>query len=105
MVVHLNMDKEHVLKHTGVFECEGQPLHGKTFVLEQRTPRAGIGEYKETEKKFYLSEPGSPSFPSMKELVKFYQPSIIITAIQKAQTPKRNAMTEYLMDKYKKRKP
>ena len=32
LVSHLNMAKVHRSVHSGIFECEGKPLHGKKFI-------------------------------------------------------------------------
>lgn len=72
MICHLNMNKVHRSKYSGVFECEGNPLHGKKFFQESDTEMKGFMQYGKTTNLFYLDEPNSKPFRTMKALVSFY---------------------------------
>ena len=72
MLSHMNMTKAHISKYSGIFECEGKPLHGKKFFHESETEMKGFMEYGKTTSLFYLDEPNSKSFKTIKELVSHY---------------------------------
>ena len=72
MICHLNMTKVHRSKYSGVFECEEKPLHGKKFFHESDTEMKGFMEYGKTTSLFYLDEPKSKTFKTIKALVSFY---------------------------------
>jgi hypothetical protein len=69
---HMNMTKSHISKYSGIFECEGKPLHGKKFFHESETEMKGFMEYGKTTSLFYLDEPDSQSFKTIKELISHY---------------------------------
>ena len=48
LVSHLNMAKVHRSVHSGIFECEGKPLHGKKFIQETNVEVKGFMEYGDT---------------------------------------------------------
>ena len=72
LIGHISMEKVHRSKHSGIFECEGTPLHGKKFFQETDTEMKGFMQYGKTTSIFYLDEPHSKSFKTMKALVSFY---------------------------------
>jgi hypothetical protein len=72
MLSHLSMTKAHISKYSGVFECEGKPLHGKKFFRESETEMKGFMEYGKTTSIFYLDEPNSKSFKTITGLVAHY---------------------------------
>ena len=72
MISHMNMSKVHLSKHSGIFDCEGHSLHGKKFFHESETEVKGMMQYGKTTSLFYLDEPNSKSFKTMKALVSFY---------------------------------
>ena len=75
MICHMNMTKSHHSKYSGVFECEGKPLHGKKFFHESETEMKCFMESGKTTTLFYLDEPNSKSFKTIKALVSFYNKS------------------------------
>ena len=72
MLSHMNMTKAHISKYSGIFECEGNPLHGKKFYHESETEMKGFMEYGKTTSLFYLDEPKSKTFKTIKGLVSHY---------------------------------
>ena len=72
MLSHLNMEKEHISMYSGIFDCEGTQLRGKKFFHESSTEMKGFMEYGKTTSLFYLDEPKSKSFKTIKALVSFY---------------------------------
>lgn len=72
MLSHMSMEKVHISKYSGIFECEGKPLHGKKFFHESETEMKGFMEYGKTTSLFYLAEPNSKTFKTIKALVSFY---------------------------------
>lgn len=72
MLSHMSMEKVHISKYSGIFECEGKPLHGKKFFHESETEMKGFMEYGKTTSLFYLDEPNSKSFKTIKGLVSHY---------------------------------
>ena len=72
MLSHMNMTKVHRSKYSGIFECEGKPLHGKKFFHESETEMKGFMKYGKTTSLFYLDEPNSKSFKTIKGLVAHY---------------------------------
>lgn len=71
LVSHLNMAKVHKSVYSGVFECEGKPLHGKKFIQETNVEVKGFMEYGDTTSIFYL-EGEDIFFESGEEMVKHY---------------------------------
>jgi hypothetical protein len=69
---HLNMTTVHRSKYVGVFDCEGKPLHEKRFYHESDTEMKGFMEYGKTTSLFYLDEPNSKTFKTIKGLVSFH---------------------------------
>ena len=71
LVSHLNMAKVHRSVHSGIFECEGKPLHGKKFIQETNVEVKGFMEYGDTTSIFYL-EGEETFFESGEKLIKYY---------------------------------
>lgn len=71
LVSHLNMAKVHRSVHSGIFECEGKPLHGKKFIQETNVEVKGFMEYGDTTSIFHL-EGEETFFESGEKLVKYY---------------------------------
>lgn len=79
MVSHMSMEKEHLSKYQGTFECEGY-LSEKTVVRESRVKKKDkYGEFSEKSKEknmWYV--PGEPlTFKTVQELVLHYAFSLI----------------------------
>ena len=72
MVIHLTMAKEVREKYSGFFVCEGKPLDGKKFFHESYMKIKGFRKYGKTTSLFYLDEPNSKSFRTIKGLVSNY---------------------------------
>ena len=72
MLIHMNMGKLHRSKHSGVFDCEGNPLHGKKFIQESDTEMNGYAKCGRTTYAYYLDEPNSKMFKTLKAMVKYY---------------------------------
>lgn len=71
-VCHMAFTKHHLSKSTGVLECPGKPLHGKTFCHESKTPKYSFGNWGNPSHIFYLPEPKSPEFNTLELLIKHY---------------------------------
>jgi hypothetical protein len=78
MVSHMSMEKEHLSKYQGTFECEGY-LSEKTVVRESSVKKDKYGEFSDKSKEknmWYL--PGEPlTFKTVQELVLHYAFSLI----------------------------
>ena len=72
LICHMNMAKVHKSKYSGIFDCEGKPLHGKKLFYESETEIKGFMEYGKTTSLFYLNEPNSKTFKTIKGLVSHY---------------------------------
>lgn len=72
MVSHLSMTKVHRSKYSGIFECEGLPIHGKKCYQEIEVRVKKFGGFGKTTSIFYLDSPASPIFDSIKDLVNYY---------------------------------
>lgn len=75
MITHMSLDKEHIAKYSGVFVCEGMPIHGKKFFKEEsvRVIDFMAGCYGKSVATYYLDEEDSQLFDSIKSLISHYQ--------------------------------
>ena len=72
MISHMSTYKYHVSRYSGIFECEGNVLHNKTFIGESKTKVISFMKYGKTSCLFYLDAPNSKTFKSIKSLVYYY---------------------------------
>ena len=70
-IAHLALKGAHLSKYSGVFDCPGNPLHGKTLIHESETEMSECYEPGKTTSIFYLSDE-SRTFKTLKTLVKHY---------------------------------
>lgn len=76
MISHMSMEKKHIAKYSGIFECEGLSLHNKTFYKEVYTKVKKDGTFGKSKQIFYDDELNSPIFTTLKELIKHYENGI-----------------------------
>ena len=69
-IAHISLKGEHISKYSGVFDCPGEPLHGRKLIHEAAT-EMDEWEPGKTTSLFYLSDEDK-TFKTLKELVKHY---------------------------------
>ena len=72
MLMHMSLSTKHLLKEQGTFVCPDLPLHDKKFFKETVTPVKDYYSFGKPKVLFYLDEPDSPAFPTIKMLVAHY---------------------------------
>ena len=70
-VAHISLKGAHLSKYSGVFDCPGKPLHGKTLIHESETEMNECYEPGKTTSLFYMSD-DDKTFKTLKALVKHY---------------------------------
>ena len=70
-VAHISLKEAHLSKYSGVFDCPGKPLHGRTLIHESETEMNECYEPGKTTSLFYLSDEPK-TFKTLKGLVKHY---------------------------------
>ena len=70
-VARLSLSTSHLSKYSGVFDCPGKPLHGRTLIHESETEMNECYEPGKTTSLFYLSDEAK-TFKTINGLIKHY---------------------------------